>query len=243
MLNFANRQVCDIDIRDYKTGAPFIFFPNGNTSTVGLTANSVFANKRGVKCIAFQDPSDATLSVTAQVYPFQMLALFADGVISSEATYAVHKEVECETAGELSLADVDASAGDVYVFAKGDFGGTAIEGTYANSKFTATTAADLVVDTVYEVGYYVTKNTGINAIHFNDVDDMKTFSISAYTVDKTEEGDLVPFVIRAYKAAPQKDFEISFASSGDPQEITWTFDLLSDSDGNIMDMVQDVSSI
>ena len=42
-LNRANRQVCDVDIRILKTMAPFLNFDTANTTTAGLSSDSVFA--------------------------------------------------------------------------------------------------------------------------------------------------------------------------------------------------------
>ena len=45
----------------------------------------------------------------------------------------------------------------------------------------------------------------------------------------------------AYKASVQRDFELSFSSEGDPAELTLTFDLMEDKDGNVLDFVEDES--
>ena len=42
-LNKANRQVCDVDIRVLKTMAPFLKFDTANTTTSGLSGDSVYA--------------------------------------------------------------------------------------------------------------------------------------------------------------------------------------------------------
>ena len=92
-LNKANRQVCDVDIRVLKTMAPFLFFDTANTTTAGLTGDSVYAMKKGSRAIAFQNPIQGTMTIEAQVMPFKAYALFSDGVIESEATYAVKKKM------------------------------------------------------------------------------------------------------------------------------------------------------
>lgn len=58
------------------------------------------------------------------------------------------------------------------------------------------------------------------------------------TVDKDEDGLLTPFIITAYKAAIKRDFELSFSSEGDPASVQLQFDLLENSDGNILDMIE-----
>ena len=58
------------------------------------------------------------------------------------------------------------------------------------------------------------------------------------TLDKNEEGELIPLKITAYKAVPQRNLELSFSSAGDPGAVTITFDVLEDRDGNVLDIVE-----
>jgi hypothetical protein len=149
--------------------------------------------------------------------------------------------VKCETAGEISITvptDGTIGAGTVFVFAKGDFGGTAIEGTFATNKFTATTASNIAVGSDYEVAYIVTRTSGVKKITFNNKKLPKDYYITMKTVDKDEDGLLTPFVMTAYKAMIQRNFELSFSSEGDPASVTLNFDLLEDKDGNVLDMIE-----
>lgn len=239
-LNRANRQACDVDIRDYKTKAPFLFLDTANTTTAGLTGDSVWANKKGVHAIAFQNPAEASLSIECQVYPFKLFALFSDNTIESSATFAVHKKVTCETAGEIAI-ETGAVAGTVFVYAAGEYGNTPIDGTYASDKFTATTASEIAVGSEYEVGYLVTKATGIQKVSFSNKKTPKDCYITYSTVDKDEEGSLTPFIVTAYKASIDRNFELAFSSEGDPVTVTLNFSLAEDPDGNIMDIVEDTN--
>lgn len=239
-LNRANRQACDVDIRDYKTKAPFLFLDTANTTTAGLTGDSVWANKKGVHAIAFQNPIEGTLAVECQVYPFKLFALFSDNTIESSATFAVHKTVTCETAGEIAI-ETGAVAGTVFVYAAGEYGNTPIEGTYASDKFTATIASEIAVGSEYEVGYLVTKETGIQKVSFNNKKTPKDCFITYSTVDKDEEGTLTPFIVTAYKASIQRTFELSFSSEGDPVTVTLNFNLAEDKDGNVLDIIEDTN--
>lgn len=238
-LNKANRQVCDVDIRVLKTMAPFLFFDTANTTTAGLTGDSVYAMKKGSRAIAFQNPIEGTMTIEAQVMPFKAYALFSDGVIESEATYAVKKKIKCTTGGQLSIAN--AIAGTVFVYEEGEFGNTPIAGTYSAGTFTATTSGNLVSNSYYEVGYIVSKTTGIKRVSFNNKKIPKDYYITMSTLDKDEEGVLTPFIITAYKATIQRNFELSFSSEGDPASVTITFDLMEDKKGNILDIIEDES--
>ena len=219
-LNKANRQVCDVDIRSLKTMQPFLFFDTANTTTAGLTGDAVYAMKKGTKAIAFQNPIEGTMTLEAQVVPFKFYALLSDGVIETEAAYATKKTVKATEAGKLAVAD--AKAGSVFVYKSGEFGDEPIKGTYAEGTFTATTAGDIVADTEYEVGYIVVKDTGVKKVSFNNKKIPNDYFITMSTLDKDEVGVLTPFIMTAYKASVQRDFELSFSSEGDPATMTLT---------------------
>ena len=219
-LNKANRQVCDVDIRILKTMQPFLFFDTANTTTAGLTGDAVYAMKKGTRAIAFQNPIEGTMTIEAQVVPFKFYALLSDGVVETEAAYATKKTIKATAGGSLAVAG--AKAGSVFVFRAGEFGDTPIEGTYANGTFTATTAGDIVVDTDYEVGYIVVKDTGVKKVSFNNKKIPQDYFITMSTLDKDEVGVLTPFIMTAYKASVQRDFELSFSSEGDPATMTLT---------------------
>lgn len=238
-LNKANRQVCDCDIRFLDTKKPFLFFDTANTTTVGLTGDSVYAMKKGTRAVAFQNPIEGTLTIEAQVVPFKFFAMMSDGTIETDAVKAIKKTIKATTAGSLSIPG--AVAGTVYVFAEGDFGGTEIKGTYASDTFTATTAEDIAANTNYEVGYITTKTTGVKRVSFNDAKIPRDYYITMSTLDKDEEGTLTPFIITAYKATVNRDFEMSFNSEGDPVSYSISFSLMADKDNNVLDFVEDTS--
>jgi len=223
-LNKANRQVCDVDIRVLKTMKPFLFFDSANTTTAGLTGDAVYAMKKGTRAIAFQNPIEATMTVEAQIVPFKFYALLSDGIVETEAAYAKKETIKATTGGSLAIAN---AKGPVFVFKSGEYGDEPIEGTYADGTFTATTASDIVADTDYEVGYIVVKDTGVKRVAFNNKKIPQDYFITMSTLDKDEVGVLTPFIMIAYKASVQRDFELSFSSEGDPATITLT--LLNDS--------------
>ena len=233
-INKANRQVCDVDIRAIDTRKPVMFFDTANTTTQNISGESVFAMAKGAKKIAFSNPMEGTATIEAQVYPFELYSLMSDGIIESSASYPVRETVKCSTAGELTLP-ADAVAGTVFVFAKDNFGGTEIQGTVADGKFSA---AELTADSEYEIGYIVSKASGVKKISFNNKKLPKAYYISMNTVEKDENEVLTPYKIILYKAQPQRNFELSQSSEGDPASITMTFDLLEDKEGNFVDMVE-----
>ena len=242
-LNKANRQVCDVDIRILKTKAPFLKFDTANTTTAGLSSDSVYAMAKGSRKIAFQNPLQGTMSIEAQVYPFKFFALLSNGEIETNAAYADTQIVTAASNGVLSVsggANGTIQAGSVFVYPAGSFGDedALIAGTFATGTFTATNSSDIVAGSRYEVGYIVSRSAGVKKITFNNKKLPKDYYITMKTVDKDEDGLLTPFVITAYKATIQRSFDLSFSSEGDPASVTLNFDLMEDKDGNIMDMVE-----
>ena len=245
--NFANRQVCDVDIRVLKTMAPFLKFDTANTTGVSISSDSVYAMAKGTRRIAFQNPREGTMTIESQVYPFKFFAMLSDGVIDSTAIYADSQTIECAIAGELSLTvptNGTIEAGTVFAYPAGEFGdeGSAIAGTFAAGKFTATTASQIAVGEEYIVGYVVTRTSSagnaVKSVTFNNKRLPKDFYITMKTLDKDEDGVLTPFLITVYKAAIQRSFDLSFSSEGDPASVTLTFDTLENKDGNVMSFVE-----
>lgn len=241
-LNRANRQVCDVDIKILKTMKPFLHFDTANTTTAGLSSDSVYAMAKGARRIAFPNPLEGTMSIEAQVYPFKFFALLADGVIKSDAAYAMRKVIDCATAGELplELSDGEIGGGTVFVYPYGEYGDeeSLIAGNFAEGKFTATDASKLVVAAKYEVGFVVKREKGVKRISFTNSDLPQDYFITMQTLDKDEQGALTPFLMTAYKATIQRTFELSFSSEGDPASVNLTFDLMEDSEKRILDMVE-----
>lgn len=241
-LNKANRQVCDVDIRVLSTMMPFLKFDTANTTTAGLSGDSVYAMAKGSRRIAFANPIQGTMSLEAQVYPFKLFSLLSDGTIESTASYADTQTVAATAGGSIDIVLPEGGtivAGTVFVYPEDSFGDEAalIDGTFAENKFTATTADDIAAGANYTVGYIITR-TGVKKVSFNNKKLPKDYYITMKTVDKDEEGLLTPFVMTAYKATIQRNIELSFSSEGDPGAVSLSFDLCEDKDGNIFDMVE-----
>lgn len=244
-LNKANRQVCDVDIRILKTMAPFLNFETANTTTAGLSGDSVYAMAKGSRRIAFANPIEGTMTIEAQVYPFKLFSLLSDGTIESTAVYAEHKVITASAAGTLAITvptGQEVKAGTVFVYPEGAYGDAsqAIVGTFASGTFTETAQTDqqIASGNKYEVGYLVTRTTGVKKISFNNKKLPKDYYITQRTLDKDEEGNFAPFLMTAYKASIQRSFDLSFSSEGDPASVTLTFDLMEDKDGNVMDIIE-----
>lgn len=236
-LNMANRQCCDLDIRDYKTKAPFMYADFCNTTTMGFSSDAVFAMKKGAKFIKFDNPMDGTVGMEFQVHPFKVFSMLSDGEIETSAVVARKEVITATEDGKLTLPNAPI-AGTVFVYAEDDFGGVAIEGTVADSVFTATTADEIVVDTAYAVGYLEEKTSGVKKVAFNNKKIPKYFYVQMSTLDKDENGELVPMRITCYKGSPQRSLDLSFSSEGEPASVKITLDALEDEDGNVLDMIE-----
>lgn len=236
-LNMANRQCCDLDIRDYKTKAPFMYADFCNTTTMGFSSDAVFAMKKGAKFIKFDNPMDGTVGMEFQVHPFKVFSMLSDGEIETSAVVARKEVITATEAGKLTLPNAPI-AGTVFVYAEDDFGGVAIEGTVADSVFTATTADEIVVDTAYAVGYLEEKTSGVKKVAFNNKKIPKYFYVQMSTLDKDENGELVPMRITCYKGSPQRSLDLSFSSEGEPASVKISMDCLEDEDGNVLDMIE-----
>lgn len=232
-INMANRQCCDLDIRDYATKTPWMFADFCNTTTMGFSSDPVYAMKKGAKCIKFDNPLDGTISMTFQVHPFRVYALLSNGEIETTAIVAHKEVVTAASTTELTIEGTPV-AGTVFVYGEGDFGGTPLTITVAEGKITGTFESGKK----YEVAYLENKTTGVKKVSFNDTKIPKYFWVQMSTLDKNEKGELVPVKLTAYKASPQRNLDLSFASEGDPAEITITMDALKDENGDVLDMIE-----
>lgn len=226
-LNRANRQVCDVDIRILKTMKPFLKFDTANTTTAGLSSDSVYAMAKGSRRIAFPNPMEGSLSIEAQVYPFKFFALLSNGDIATDAAYAATQTVTASEAGKLSITLPEGGsviAGTVFVYPKDSFGDESalIDGTWAENAFEASAAEKIAVDAEYTIGYVVNRTSGVKRISFNNKNLPQDYYITMETLDKDEQGMFTPFLMTAYKATIQRSFELSFNSEGDPASVTLT---------------------
>lgn len=248
----ANRQVCDVDIRVLKTLAPFLNFEYANVTTVSLSSDTVYAMAKGAKKVGFTNPIEGTMTIEAQVIPFKFYAMMADGQIHSDGAYADKVTVKATEAGALSfqLEKGTVVTGSVFVYPKGDFGdeSKAITGTFATSgsgvitnTFTETVAdggtATIAVNSEYEIGF-IRQRDDVKRVSFNSKNLPTEYRITYKTLDKDEDGDYTGFIVTAYKAAIQRNLELSFSSEGDPATTTLTFDLLEDKNGDTIDIVE-----
>lgn len=239
--NFANREVANLILTEYKTKKPFLYVDWANVTSTSFESERVFATggQSAPNRVQFDGQRTGTVTVEAQVYPAKVFQMLSGNDFQTAATI-IQREKLTATADGLKLTEV-AADDTVQVFAADDDCGTEIEATAATTgedaaKATAVTGDAITDGKTYIVYYYVSKSN-VQVIHFDSKHFAAAYRIEGSTPFKTESDDIIESRHIWYKAAPQGAFELSWQNTGDPASITLTFDVMADADGNIYDMV------
>ncbi len=242
---FANREVCDLIVYDYKSKKPILWCDYANTNSTELTGESVFAygGQGHPKRVSFTGEKGGTFSFETQIQSFQLYAMISGGTIKKASSSTggnidiVKREVvKCSTAGSVT-ATATPVAGTLNVFAVADDCGTAIAGTLAGSTFTATTASQIAVNSEYVLYYQTAKTSHAQSISIKSTTFPKAVRIVADTYNKSEDDEILPYQLVVYKAQPQTNITLSNSNTGDPVTLTVTCDLMADPDGNMIDLI------
>lgn len=233
----ANREVCDLIFVDYSTKKPFLNLDFANVTTTELTGESVFAygGKGHPKRVQFAGERGGTITIETQMQTVKLWQLITGGEVTKSARFVTRVETSVDDAGtDITLTDTPA-AGSVVVYKADDDCGTELACTVTDNTVTLTaalTAGDKVIV------YYMKEVTdGVQRINIKSTSFPKNFIVYGDTVMKTEDDELLPYKLTAYKVAPQSNMSLSFSNNGDPGSITITCDLMADSDNNILDLV------
>ncbi len=235
--NMTNREVCDLIFVDYSTKKPFLNLDFANVSTTELTGESVFAygGKGHPKRVQFSGERGGTITIETQIQTVKLWQLITGGEISKSAKFVTRTEAVVDDAGtSVTLADTPV-AGSVVVYAYGDDCGTELACTVAGKEVTLTTALSAKEKVI--VYYMKEVSTGVQRINVKSTSFPKNFIVYGDTIMKTEDDEILPYKLTAYKVAPQSNMSLSFSNTGDPGSITITCDLMADGDDNILDMV------
>lgn len=235
--NMANREVCDLIFVDYSTKKPFLNLDFANVSTTELTGESVFAygGKGHPKRVQFSGERAGTITIETQIQTVKLWQLITGGEISKSAKFVTRVETTVDDTGTSITLDDTPVVGSVVVYADGDDCGTELECTVADSTITLTTA---LTNGDKVIVYYMKEVTeGVQRINIKSTNFPKNFIVYGDTVMKTEDDEVLPYKITAYKCAPQSNLTLSFSNSGDPGSITITCDLMADADDNMLDLV------
>lgn len=235
--NMANREVCDLIFVDYATKKPFLNMDFANVTTTELTGESVFAygGKGHPKRVSFSGERGGTITIETQIQTVKLWQLITGGEVSKTAKFIARIETVVDTAGTaITLTDTPV-AGSVVVYKADDDCGAELPCTVAGTAVTLTTAltgGDKVI-----VYYMKEVTSGVQRISIKSTSFPKNFIVYGDTIMKTEDDEVLPYRLVAYKVAPQSNMSLSYSNTGDPGSITITCDLLADGDGNMLDLI------
>lgn len=234
--NMANREVCDLIFVDYATKKPFLNLDFANVSTTELTGESVFAygGKGHPKRVQFSGERGGTITIETQIQTVKLWQLVTGGEMNNSAKFITRVEKTVGADGKSVTLDDTPAAGTVTVFKYNDDCGTELECTTADKAVTLATALS---EGERVIVYYMKEvSEGVQRISIKSTSFPKNFTVYGDTVMKTENDEILPYRLTAYKAAPQSNMSLSFSNNGDPGSITITCDLMADSDNNILDL-------
>ena len=229
--------VCDIIFLVYSTKKPFLNLDFANVTTTELTGESVFAygGQGHPKKIQFSGERAGTLTIETQIQTVKLWQLITGGEVSKSARFVTRVEKSVNDDGAVIAIDDVPVSGSVVVYKADDDCGTELPCTVADKTITLTSAltgGDKVI--VYYMQEVADKAQRIN---IKSTSFPKNFIVYGDTVMKTEDDEVLPYKLTAYKAAPQSNLSLSFSNNGDPGSVTITCDLMADSDDNILDLV------
>lgn len=234
--NMANREVCDLIFVDYSTKKPFLNLDFANVTTTELTGESVFAygGKGHPKRVSFSGERGGTITIETQIQTVKLWQLITGGEVSKTAKFITKVETTVDDAGTaITLTDTPI-AGSVVVYKADDDCGTELACTVVDKMITLTTAlagGDKVIV------YYMKEVTDkVQRINIKSTSFPKNFIVYGDTIMKTEDDEVLPLKMTAYKCAPQSNMSLSFSNNGDPGSLSITADLLCDQDDNILDL-------
>ena len=235
--NMANREVCDLIFVDYSTKKPFLNLDFANVSTTELTGESVFAygGKGHPKRVQFSGERGGTITIETQIQTVKLWQLITGGEVSKSAKFVVRTELEVGADGTtITLAETPVT-GTVVVYKADDDCGTELACTVAGATITLT---DALTEGDKVIVYYMKEVTDkVQRINIKSTSFPKNFVVYGDTVMKTEDDEVLPYRLVAYKVAPQSNMSLSFSNTGDPGTITITCDLMADGDDNMLDLI------
>lgn len=233
--SMANREVCDLIFVDYNTKKPFLNLDFANTTSTELTGETVFAygGKGHPKRVSFSGEKGGTLTIETQMQSVKLWQMLTGGSLDNTAKYIVRKELVVAS-GKVTLPEAPATGAIVNVYSASDDCGAELDATVAEMEVTVTGAKD--GDTV--VVYYMKEvKDKVQRINIKSTNFPKAFTVYGDTYMKTEDEDILPYRLIAYKCQPQSQMSLSYSNSGDPGTISITCDLMADSDDNIIDLI------
>ena len=231
---FANREVCDLIFVDYATKKPVLNRDWANTTASEVTGEAVYAygGWGHPKRVTFYGEKGGTLTVETQMQSFQLYSIITGAAIENSASFLQREELSVAS-GALTLS-AEPVAGSVSVFAIEDDCGTEAEVTIEGKNVTIADAAD---GDKYVVYYMTNITEGVKKISIKSTTFPKACTIYGSTYDRTENDEIIPQKMIAYKATPQLTMNMAWSNTGDPASLSIVFDLLADENDNMLDLI------
>ena len=232
-VNFANREVADLMLKDYSTKKMFLNVDWANVTSTSFEGDRVFATggQGAPNRVQFDGSRTGTLTIEAQVYPVKVFQMLSGNDLGTEANFLKREKVTAADTTKLTLSE--AAAGDyVQVFKADDDLGTELEATVSGKEVTVT-----VENGVEYVVYYYKKAAKAQVVHLDSRHFPKAYRVEGSIPYKTENDDIIEAHPIWYKAAPQAGFELSWQNTGDPVSLTMTFDVLADENGDMFSLI------
>lgn len=245
---FANRDVSNLIICDYNTGAPYINLDYANVSTADMTGETVYAygGQGHPKKIAFSSDRGGTMTVECQVRETQLYKLISGAEIAKEQTDVTVAErvfVTLESTSKVFYLEKTPKTNTMKVYKNGVVvENLSLSGATSGDKYrvvvTGTGAGSLsngdeiVVYYQRTIGSSNAEKLAITADTFP-----KAVIIYADTWDKATDDSIVEQKMIAYKAVAQPNFSLSNSNTGDPGTLTMTFDLMENGNHDILDLI------
>lgn len=232
---FASRDVCDLAFLDYATQKPVLYMDYANTTTNGLSGESVFAygGHGHPKRVGFNGDRGGTIAFESQISTMKLYALVTGGTLSNAAKFLKREELTAGADG-IELGDTPIE-GSVTVFSADDDCGTEIADISATAK--KVTATGITDGKQYVAYYMVNKESGVKSFKLKSTSFPKEVTIHGFTNIRGEDGTDHGFRMVCYKALPQSNFELNFANNGDPSSFTITFDLEADGNKDLIEYI------
>ena len=235
--NMANREVCDLIFVDYATKKPFLNLDFANVTTTELTGESVFAygGKGHPKRVQFAGERGGTITIETQIQTVKLWQLITGGEVTKSAKFVTRVETTVGSGGTaITLTDTPV-VGSVVVYKAGDDCGTELA---CSAEGTTVTLTSALTEGDKVIVYYMKEVTDkVQRINIKSTSFPKNFIVYGDTIMKTEDDEVLPYKLTAYKVAPQSNMSLSFSNNGDPGSLTITCDLMADGDDNILDLV------
>ena len=230
--NMANREVCDLIFYDFKTKKPFLNLDFANVTTTELTGETVFANggKGHPKRIAFGGERGGTIAIETQIQTVKLWELITGGEVTKSAKFVAREELTVSD-GKVTLSDTPVE-GTVVAYAASDDCGAELEVTVTGTSVTVTGATGNVV-----VYYMKELSEGVTRISIKSTSFPKNFTVYGDTIVKTEDDEVLPYKLVAYKCAPQSNLTLTYSNTGDPGTVNITCDLLATKDEELLDLI------